>query len=140
MQLFYIRGADKISYIDGEVGPNGSDDRMNWIAEPYQSEDPATDILLDGMRIHDFTKHTAGAHIDCIGIDNVDGIIDPQHAHLDLRALLDHLRERPHERIRRSERSHREQLLRLLRPVGRRVLLDRLRRRRRTVMHPLQLD
>ena len=75
---------------------------MNWIGEPPTSRaSPATDILLDGMRIHDFTKHNSGAHVDCIGIDNVNGIIDPEHAHLDLRPLLDHLRERL-QRIRRS--------------------------------------
>ncbi len=74
MGLFYVRGVDKISYIDGEVGPNGSDDRMNWITEAYESEKPATDILLDGMRIHDFTKHNAGAHIDCVGIGNANGV------------------------------------------------------------------
>ncbi len=74
MQQFFVRGVDKISYIDGEVGPNDSDDGMNWITEPYQSSTPATNILLDGMRIHDFTKHTAGAHIDCVGIGHADGV------------------------------------------------------------------
>ncbi len=74
MQQFFVRGADKVSYIDGEVGPNDSDDGMNWITEPYQSSDPATDILLDGMRIHDFTKHNAGAHIDCVGLGNANGV------------------------------------------------------------------
>jgi chitodextrinase len=74
MKQFFVRGADKISYIDGEVGPNGNEDGMNWITEPYQSEDPPTDILLDGMRIHDFTKHNSGAHVDCVGIGNADGV------------------------------------------------------------------
>ena len=40
MQQFFIRGADKISYIDGEVGPNGSEDGMNWITEPLPVERP----------------------------------------------------------------------------------------------------
>ena len=75
MKQFFVRGADRISYIEGEVGPNGSEDGMNWIGEGSQSSDPASDILLDGIRIHDFTKHTAGAHVDCIGVDNVDGLI-----------------------------------------------------------------
>ena len=75
MRQFFIRGSDHVSYIDSEVGPNTSDDGMNWISEPYQSTDPATDILLDGMRIHDFKKWNSGAHVDCIGIDNVDGLV-----------------------------------------------------------------
>ena len=75
MQQFFIRGADKISYIDAEVGPNGSDDGMNWITAAYQTNDGSSDILLDGVRIHDFTKHNAGAHVDCIGIDDVDGLV-----------------------------------------------------------------
>jgi hypothetical protein len=74
MQQLFIRGADKISYIDGEVGPNGADDGMNWITQPYQSSDPPTDILLDGMRIHDFTKHNSGSHVDCLGIEMADGV------------------------------------------------------------------
>jgi chitodextrinase len=75
MRDFFVRGADHISYIDGEVGPNDNSDVMNWITEPYQSSDPAQDILLDGMRIHDFWKHNAGAHVDCLGVDNSDRVV-----------------------------------------------------------------
>jgi len=74
MKQFFVRGSDHVSYYDSEVGPNGTEDGMNWITEPYQSNDPATDILLDGMRIHDFTKHNAGAHVDCVGLGNADGV------------------------------------------------------------------
>jgi chitodextrinase len=74
MGLLYVRGADHISYIDGEVGPNDSNDYMNWITEPYQSSDPAQDILVDGMKFHDFLKHNAGSHVDCLGIGNSDRI------------------------------------------------------------------
>ncbi len=75
MRQFLVRSADHISYIDSEVGPNESNDGMNWITAAYQTTDPATDVLLDNVRIHDFTKHNAGAHVDCIGIDDVDGLI-----------------------------------------------------------------
>jgi hypothetical protein len=76
MRQFFIRGSDHIRYLDGEVdGPDSAgQEGMNWITEPYQSSDPATDILFDGMDIHDFRKFTSGAHIDCIGIGNVDGV------------------------------------------------------------------
>jgi chitodextrinase len=75
MRQFLVRSADHISYIDSEVGPNGSEDGMNWITAAYQTDDPATDVLLDNVRIHDFSKHNSGAHVDCIGIDDVDGLV-----------------------------------------------------------------
>jgi hypothetical protein len=69
------RGADHISYYDSEVGPNTSNDGMNWITAAYQTNDGASDVLLDGVDIHDFKKWNAGAHVDCIGIDDVDGLV-----------------------------------------------------------------
>jgi chitodextrinase len=75
MRQFLVRSADHISYIDSEVGPNGNEDGMNWITAAYQTDDPATDVLLDNVRIHDFSKHNSGAHVDCIGIDDVDGLV-----------------------------------------------------------------
>jgi hypothetical protein len=76
MHVFFIRGADHISYIDSEVGPNSAGfEVMNWVTAPSGADDPATDILFDGVRIHDFKKYSAGAHIDCIGIDDVDGLV-----------------------------------------------------------------
>jgi hypothetical protein len=75
MGLFFIRGADHIRYIDSEVGPNNANDYMNWISAAYDTSDPATDILFDGVRIHDFKKHSDDAHVDCIGIDDVNGLV-----------------------------------------------------------------
>jgi hypothetical protein len=75
MRQFFIRGADHISYIDSEVGPNTSNDGMNWISAAYQTSDGSSDILFDGVDIHDFKKWNAGAHVDCIGIDDVDGLV-----------------------------------------------------------------
>jgi len=75
MRQFFIRGADHISYRYSEVGPNGSDDGMNWITAPYQTNDTPNDILFDHVRIHDFKKHNSGAHVDCIGIDDVNGLV-----------------------------------------------------------------
>ena len=74
MRQFFIRGADHISYVDSDVGPNVSNDGMNWITAAYQTNDGASDILLDRVRIHDFKKWNSGAHVDCIGIDDVDGL------------------------------------------------------------------
>jgi len=75
MRQFFIRGADHITYRYSEVGPNGSDDGMNWITAPYETQDHPRDIRLDHVRIHDFKKHNSGAHVDCIGIDDVDGLV-----------------------------------------------------------------
>jgi hypothetical protein len=75
MRQFFIRGADHISYYDSEVGPNTSNDGMNWITAAYQTNDGASDVLLDGVSIHDFKKWNSGAHVDCIGIDDVDGLV-----------------------------------------------------------------
>lgn len=75
MEDFFIRSASKISYIGGSVGPNDGQDYMNWITAGEGSNTGSKDILLDGVTIHDFRKHQAGAHVDCIGIDDVDGLV-----------------------------------------------------------------
>lgn len=71
MRQFFIRGADYISYISSRVGPNASNDGMNWITAAYQTNNGASHVLLDRVRIHGFVKHNPGAHVDCIGIDDV---------------------------------------------------------------------
>ena len=76
MRQFFIRGADHINYRNSEVGPNDSDDGMNWItAAVRRRTNGARDIVFDRVRIHDFKKHNSGAHVDCIGIDDVDGLV-----------------------------------------------------------------
>jgi hypothetical protein len=74
MKTFLVRSGSNISYINSDVGPNSNADEMNWISAAYQSQTPARNILFDGTTIHDFVKHNSGAHIDCIGIDDVDGL------------------------------------------------------------------
>ena len=136
MRQFFIRGADHVSYYDSEVGPNVSDDGMNWITAAYQTNDGSSDILFDGVRIHDFKKWNAGAHVDCIGIDDVDGLVirnttiwNCEHFSLIFGKDLWSFRAV-------AERPAREQLLRLL-LLG--LLLDRPRRRRGPDDDPLQL-
>ena len=75
MEDFFIRSASRISYIGGSVGPNDSQDYMNWITAGEGSSTGSKDILLDGVTIHDFRKHQTGSHVDCIGIDDVDGLV-----------------------------------------------------------------
>ena len=75
MRTFLVRSGSNISYLNSEVGPNSNADEMNWISAAYQSQTPARNVLFDGTTIHDFIKHNSGAHIDCIGIDDVDGLV-----------------------------------------------------------------
>jgi hypothetical protein len=75
MRQFFVRGADHINYRNSEVGPNDTDDGMNWITAAYGTQNGASDIVLDRVRIHDFKKHNSGAHVDCIGIDDVKGLV-----------------------------------------------------------------
>ena len=83
MKQFFIRGADKISYIDGEVGPNGSEDGMNWISEPYQSSKPGDRHPLrrhEDPRLHEAQRGRARRlHRDRQRRRHHD----PEHAHLD---------------------------------------------------------
>jgi hypothetical protein len=72
MRQFFIRGADYVSYVGSNVGPNVSNDGMNWITAAYGTTNGASHILLHRVRIHGFVKHNAGAHVDCIGIDDVN--------------------------------------------------------------------
>jgi hypothetical protein len=75
MSVFLIRGADHIRYLSSNVGPNDSNDYMNWISAAYETSDPATDVVLDDVRIHDFSAHNSASHVDCIGVDDVDGLV-----------------------------------------------------------------
>jgi hypothetical protein len=75
MRQFFIRGSDHIRYIDSEVGPNTNDDGMNFISAAYQTSDGASDVVFDGVAIHDFKKWNSGAHVDCLAADDVDGLV-----------------------------------------------------------------
>ena len=74
MRQFFVRSADHILYEASNIGPNDSNDGMNWISAQYQKNDPATYIRLNRVRIHDFTKHNSGAHIDCVAIDDANHV------------------------------------------------------------------
>ena len=75
MRQFFVRGADHVTYRYSEVGPNAADDGMNWVTAAYGTNNGASDIAFDHVRIHDFKKHNAGAHVYCIWIDDVEGLV-----------------------------------------------------------------
>jgi hypothetical protein len=68
----YIRSASNISIIGGSIGPG--DNISNFITAAYQSTTPSRNILLDGVTIHDFTRSDPSAHVDCLAVDDVDGL------------------------------------------------------------------
>lgn len=74
--LFYVRGTDRVSFIDADVGPNNGNGAMNWVSEEYQTTNAAAGILFERVTVHDFTRPAGSSdHIDCIGVDNVDGFV-----------------------------------------------------------------
>lgn len=71
----FIRGSSKIAYVESDIGPNGRKDDMNWITAAYGTTQGARDILIERTRIHDIVLHNEGAHIDCLAVDDVDGLV-----------------------------------------------------------------
>jgi hypothetical protein len=71
-RTFIFRSPDNVTWRDGEVGPSSSG-AMNWITAGYQSNDPASNILFERVRIHDILADDGQDHTDCIGVDDVDG-------------------------------------------------------------------
>jgi hypothetical protein len=70
---FYIVSASKVSVIGGSVGPGH--DKAPQIKACNGCTTPPTDILVSGVRFHDWTKRTAGAHVDCLHVMAVDGLV-----------------------------------------------------------------
>jgi hypothetical protein len=68
---FYIRSADDIKMIGGEVGP--TTDINAQIGEAYQSSVRSTNILIDGVNFHDMLR-TPTAHMECLFVQEVNGI------------------------------------------------------------------
>lgn len=71
---FTILGSSHVSVIGGDYGPfdNGS----NEIA-PESPTDPKipTAILLDGVKIHDYSRTDASSHVDCLHTWGVNGLV-----------------------------------------------------------------
>ena len=75
MQQFFIRGADKISYIDGEVGPNDSERRheLDHRAVPVRTTRPRTSSST-GCGSTTSRSTTPARTSTASGSDNVDGV------------------------------------------------------------------
>lgn len=74
-----VWGADNTSFIGGDAGPSydpGETFRSSWIS--FDTLDGTlkepTNVLIDGVYIHDYRKPTPGAHTQCIFIVGGNGI------------------------------------------------------------------
>jgi hypothetical protein len=73
---FYIRGSRSIRVVGGSYGP--IDDAVAQIKLDYKPPRPspwAEDILIDGVRFHDFRKRAGDVHMECIHVMNVNGLV-----------------------------------------------------------------
>jgi cell division septation protein DedD len=71
-RTFIFRSPDNVTWTDSEIGPSSSG-AMNWVTAGYQSNDAASNITFDRVRIHDILADSGDDHTDCIGVDDVDG-------------------------------------------------------------------
>ena len=69
----FITSASNISVIGGSVGPG-----VNFSPEIKAAEGsriPPRNILIDGVTFHDWTRTEADAHVDCLHVLSVDGLV-----------------------------------------------------------------
>jgi hypothetical protein len=71
---FTIASAHFISIIGGTAGPF-HDTSNNIGPSDLTTRVPPSNVLIDGVTFHDFTKRTEGAHVDCLHSWGVTGLI-----------------------------------------------------------------
>jgi hypothetical protein len=67
----FINGGDSISIIGGSVGP-GVDYHPQFAPWPVGS--PITNILIDGVEFHDWTRSNDSVHTECLQIAGGNGV------------------------------------------------------------------
>jgi hypothetical protein len=67
----FINGGDSISIIGGSVGP-GVDYHPQFAPWPVGS--PITNILIDGVEFHDWTRSNSSVHTECLQIAGGNGV------------------------------------------------------------------
>jgi len=67
----FINGGDSISVIGGSVGP-GVDFHPQFAPWPVGS--PITNILIDGVEFHDWTRSSSSVHTECLQIAGGNGV------------------------------------------------------------------
>jgi len=72
VERFYITSASNIRVLGGDVGP--SVDRVSQIKAATDSTTPPRNILLSGLKVHDFTRSNKSHHMECLHVMAVDGL------------------------------------------------------------------
>jgi hypothetical protein len=73
MHGLFITSASKVRVIGGDVGP-GVNANPEIKAQPG-SRVPPRDVLIDGVRFHDWTRTDPSAHVECLHVMTVDGLV-----------------------------------------------------------------
>jgi hypothetical protein len=70
---FFILSSQRVSVIDGSVGPGV--DVHPMITSADGNTTPPRDILVDGVLFHDWTRSNDSVHTECLQIGGGDGIV-----------------------------------------------------------------
>ena len=73
MHGLFITSASRIRVIGGDVGPGVNVNPE--IKSATGSHVPPRDILIEGVRFHDWTRTNPSAHVECLHVMTVDGLI-----------------------------------------------------------------
>jgi hypothetical protein len=74
-QLLFIRSADNVSIIDTEFGPSDTISQIGIIGGDAPCEPAPTNILLDGVYMHDFTNDNDAVHMECLTVQSFVGMV-----------------------------------------------------------------
>ncbi|MEW6583757.1 MAG: hypothetical protein AB1416_13455, partial [Actinomycetota bacterium] len=72
VRFFAIVSASNVRVVGGDVGP--VHDYSSSITPRSESDPMPRDILLDGVRFHDYTR-SPGAHVECLQAWSIDGFV-----------------------------------------------------------------
>ena len=85
-QLLYIFGTRDVSVLGGDYGP--SSDAYSFISATAPGATVPTNILIDGVRFHDFTRSSNTQHTECLHAVSVQGFT-VRNSHFERCAVMD---------------------------------------------------
>jgi chitodextrinase len=85
-QLLYIFGTHDVSVLGGDYGP--SSDAYSFISATAPGATVPTNILIDGVRFHDFTRSSNTQHTECLHAVSVQGFT-VRNSHFERCAVMD---------------------------------------------------
>jgi chitodextrinase len=74
-RLFFIRSADNVSIVDTEFGPSDTISQIGIIGGDAPCEPAPTNILMDGVYMHDFTNDNDAVHMECLTVQSFVGMV-----------------------------------------------------------------